>query len=80
MRLGKLDLNTIIFLPYNTLLLQTDDGYYVSDKLSQRLQLLSIIPKPLPDNTANDDEEEIEDTTMLIYSSVIVKGPTNLEI
>ena len=33
-----------------------------------------IISKPLPDNTANDDEEEIEDTTMLIYSSVIVRA------
>ena len=68
-RLGKLDLNAINILPYNTLLLQTDDGYYVSDKLSQRLELLNIISKPLVDNNTtnnNDDEEEIEDTAMLI--------------
>lgn len=76
-RLGKLDLNTINILPHNTLLLQTDDGYYVSDKLSQRLQLLNIIPKPLPDNTANDDEEEIEDTAMLINKYNTITSEVN---
>lgn len=62
-RLGKLDLNTISILPYNTLLLQTDDGYYVTDELSKQLQLLNINPKPLPTSNNRDD---IEDTIMLI--------------
>jgi hypothetical protein len=55
-RLGNIKLTKIAKIPINAVFLSTDSGFYITESLFEKLQLLEVLP--MPGRATDDDDSE----------------------